>query len=136
MKIAITIPQMLVRVIGSIMLVLGALFWTGNMLSLIPVHMLLGLILVLSLWAVAVLAARAGVHLGLVALAIGWGLVVPALGFSQDAILPGPAHWLIQVLHLLVGLAAIGLAETLARRGKARLEFGRRTRQTLARSSP
>ena len=136
MKIAITIPQMLVRVIGSIMLVLGALFWTGNMLSLIPVHMLLGLILVLSLWAVAVLAARAGVHLGLVVLAIGWGLVVPALGFTQDAILPGPAHWLIQVLHLLVGLAAIALAEALARRGKAHLEFGRRARQTLARSSP
>jgi hypothetical protein len=49
-----------------------------------------------------------------VALAIAWGLVVPILGLSQDGLLPGPAHWVIQVLHLLVGLAAIGLAEALS----------------------
>ena len=111
---ATTIARWLVRLLGTIMLILGTLFWTGNALSLIPVHMLLGLALVLTLWTLAILAARGGVHPGLVALAIAWGLVVPILGLSQDGLLPGPAHWVIQVLHLLVGLAAIGLAEALS----------------------
>jgi hypothetical protein len=121
MRLAITIPQMLVRLLGVVMLVLGGLFWSGNALELVPIHMLLGVLLVLALWSVAILAARSGVHPGLVALGLLWGLVVPTLGVLQAGLLPGPLHWLIQVLHLLVGLGAIGLAETLARRGKRRL---------------
>ena len=119
MRAAVTLARWLVRLIGLIMLVLGSLFWTGNALSLIPIHMLLGLVLVLTLWALAFLAARSGVHPGLVALAIAWGLVVPILGLSQASLLPGPAHWVIQALHLLVGVTAIGLAEALARRALA-----------------
>ena len=121
MRAAITVAQMVVRLLGTVMLILGSLFWTGNALSLIPVHMLVGVVLVLTLWTLAILAAVRHVHPGLVTLAIAWGLLLPILGLSQASLLPGPAHWLIQVLHLLVGLAAIGLAETLARRGKARL---------------
>jgi hypothetical protein len=121
MKRALSILQMLIRVIGATMLVLGVLFWTGNAYSLINLHMLLGLLLVAMLWAVAGLAARAGVHIGLVALGFAWGLVVPILGLNQASLLPGPMHWLIQILHLLVGLGAIGIAETLSRRAAVRL---------------
>jgi hypothetical protein len=46
--------------------------------------------------------------------------VLPILGVTQGRLLPGSWHWLIQVLHLLVGLAAIGLATDLATRIKAR----------------
>ena len=120
MKTATTIAQTLVRLCGLVLLTLGMLFWTGNARSLIPVHMLLGFVLVLALWVLAALAARAGVHRGLVALAVVWGVVVPALGLTQDRLLPGSAHWLIQVLHLLVGLGAIGQAEGLAARIKGR----------------
>jgi hypothetical protein len=35
---------------------------------------------------------------------------------TQAAVLPGDLHWLVQVLHLLVGLGAIGQAESLATR--------------------
>jgi hypothetical protein len=42
------------------------------------------------------------------------------LGLTQTQLLPGSAHWLIQVLHLLVGLGAISLAETLGRQIQAR----------------
>ena len=114
MRTATTIIQMLIRLLGLIMLVLGLLFWTGNALALIPVHMLLGIALVLLLWVQAALAARAGAGAGLVALAAVWGLVVVALGMTQTRLLPGDFHWVIRVLHLLVGLAAIGLAERLA----------------------
>jgi hypothetical protein len=91
--------------------------------------MLLGLVLVLALWVLAGLAARAGVPLGLVALAVAWGLIVPALGLTQDQLLPGSAHWVIQVLHLLVGLGAIGQAEGLAARIRARQPADRDARR-------
>lgn len=118
MKMIATALQVWVRVGGTIQIGLGLLFWTGNAGALIPVHMLLGSTLVLALWTLAILAAVARVHLGLVALAIVWGLIVPILGMAQVSLLPGSAHWLIQVLHLLVGVAAIGQAENLARRIK------------------
>lgn len=116
MKTTATVVQMLVRLCGLALIVLGILFWTGNALALVPLHVLVGLILVLSLWALAFIAARSGAPPGFVALALLWGLVVPALGLTQDMLLVGGGHWLIQVLHLLVGLAAIALAEGLGQR--------------------
>ena len=115
MKTTATVLQMLVRIIGPILIALGVLFWTGNATALIPIHMLLGITLVLLLWALAILGAVAGVNPGFVALALAWGLIVPILGLSQFQLLPGSMHWIIQVLHLLVGLGAIGLADTFAR---------------------
>jgi hypothetical protein len=114
MRTATTVIRMLIRLLGLIMIVLGLLLWTGNALNLIGMHMLLGIMLVLLLWAQAILAARSGGSLGLVALAIAWGLIVVALGMTQNQLLPGDAHWVIKVLHLLVGMAAIGIAERLA----------------------
>jgi hypothetical protein len=121
MRTSINILRMLMRVLGAILIVLGLLFWSGNALALIPVHMLAGLLLVLSLWTMAILAARGGEQPGLVTLAFAWGLVVPILGVTQDSLLHGPAHVLIQVVHLLLGLGAIGLTEVLARRCLPRL---------------
>ena len=118
MRTATTIAQILVRAAGLTQIVLGVLFWTGNALTLIPIHMLVGSVLVLMLWVLAGIAFWAGVSRGRIALAIVWGVVVVALGMTQNQLLPGPAHWVIQVLHLLVGLAAIGMAEGLAVRIK------------------
>src|SRR5690348_17733002 len=89
MKTAAIVLQMLVRIIGSILIVLGVLFWTGNATALIPIHMLLGITLVLLLWTLAILGAVAGVSRGFVALALAWGLIVPILGLSQFQLLPG-----------------------------------------------
>jgi len=36
------------------------------------------------------------------------------LGLTQTEILPGNLHWLIEVLHLVLGLGAIGLGERLS----------------------
>lgn len=118
MKTTATVAQWLVRVTGLIQIVLGLLFWTGNQLTLVPVHILVGVILVLSLWTLAFAAARSGVEPGLVVVASLWGLLVVALGLTQSQILTGGAHWLIQVLHLLVGVAAIAQGEALGARIK------------------
>jgi hypothetical protein len=114
MRTATTVIQMLIRLAGLIMIALGLLFWTGNALALIPIHMLLGIVLVILLWVQAGLAARAGVGVGTVALAFVWGLVVVALGMTQSRLLPGDFHWVIKALHLVVGIAALGLADRLA----------------------
>lgn len=132
MRTAATVLQILVRVIGSVLILLGILFWTGNADALIPLHMLLGITLVLLLWTLAILGAIAGVNLGLVALALAWGLIVPILGLTQVRLLPGSLHWIIQVVHLLVGLGAIGLADTIARRIKHRQSVRKAARQTSA----
>jgi hypothetical protein len=116
LQTATTIAQLLVTISGLTAVILGLLFWTGNALTLIPIHMVVGLVLVLSLWTLAVLGIRAGVHPGFVALAIVWGLIVPALGATQTQLLPGGAHWVIRVLHLIVGLVAMALGHQLASR--------------------
>jgi len=112
---------MIVRATGLLQIILGLIFWTGNLLNLVSLHMLIGLILVLALWVLAVLAGLSGVNWGFVILAIVWGLIVPVLGVTQTQLMPGGAHWVIQLLHLLVGLGAIGLSERLARMSKQNL---------------
>jgi len=119
MKTVATLLQWLARVLGPLMLLLGALFWTGNALMLIPIHMLIGLVIVLILWVIAILAAFTGAKAGLVLLGIVWGFVVPVLGVTQGTILTGDLHWLVQVLHLAVGVVALALIERLARRVQA-----------------
>jgi len=118
MKTATTVAQLLVRSTGLVQIILGVVFWTGNLLNLIPLHTVIGLVLVLALWTLAVLAMRAGVPVGLVALALVWGLITVIFGMTQTQLLPGPAHVVIRVLHLVVGLGAMGLGEQLARRIK------------------
>ena len=76
--------------------------------------MLTGILLVLALWVQSVLAARTGLGWTVVVVAFVWGLIVVALGMTQDSLLTGDLHWLIKVLHLLVGLGAVGMAESLA----------------------
>jgi hypothetical protein len=108
------VTQILARLILVIQVVLGVLFWTGNAGSLVIVHIAVGLILVLDLWAAIVLGLRAGAPVGLAALALVWSIGMPIFGLIQTGLLPGSAHVVIQVLHLLVGVAAVGLVEGLA----------------------
>ena len=108
--------RILVRACALVLIVLGVLFWIGRAFDLIGLHMLVGIVLVVVLWILAGLAIGARLAPGLVAFAFIWGLVVVALGMAHAQLLPGSAHWVIQVLHLLVGLSAVGLAETLGRR--------------------
>jgi hypothetical protein len=121
MRPTISALQMGIRVLWVVQLALGVLFWTGNALGLVDLHQLLGILLVLALWTQAGLAARAGVEPRLVAVAAVWGLIVPIVGLTQTDLLTGSLHWVTQVIHLLLGLGLIGLAERLATQAKARL---------------
>jgi hypothetical protein len=107
---------MLARICWLVQLALGSLFWTGHLTGLVPVHIIVGLIFVLTLWALALLGLQTKTG-GMIAwAALAWGLITLLLGLGQVKILIGDPHPIAQILHLLVGIAALGFAEDLARR--------------------
>ena len=116
MNRAVTVVHMTIRISGLLLVLLGLAIWTGRADQVIPVHEFLGFVLVLSLWTLSFFAARAGVPMQWVVLAVGWGLVAPILGLTQQGLVTGDWHWTIQILHLLIGLGAIGQGENLALR--------------------
>jgi hypothetical protein len=113
---AATIAQMTIRVSGVLLILLGLAIWTGRVDQVIPIHELLGFVLVLALWTLSIFAARAGVAMRWVVLAVAWGLAAPILGLTQQDLVTGDWHWTIQVLHLLIGVGAIAQGESLAAR--------------------
>lgn len=108
----ITIADWVLRVAVLAAIILGILFWTGNADNLIAVHMLIGIVAVLSLWVIGL--AQGFIKGGSFGLALATfivGLALAIVGLYQQQWLPGSSHWIIQVIHLLLGLAAIGLGE-------------------------
>jgi hypothetical protein len=111
------IASIVLRLCGALAVILGLLFWSGNALNLIPIHMLLGLLVVLSLWIVGI--GQAFSRGGSWPLAIGallLGLLVIVVGMRQSSLLVGPFHWVIQVVHLLLGILAVGSGQIAAAR--------------------
>jgi hypothetical protein len=113
MRTTAAISLWIVRVAGTIQLVLGTLFWTGHAYSYLPLHIISGVVIVLTLWTVAVLALLLRTRGVLAVFGLLWGLALPAFGIGQAAVLPGSMHWIVRVVHLLMGLAAMGVAGTL-----------------------
>jgi hypothetical protein len=115
------IAQMLIRLTGAIQIIVGLLYWAGSLAGSIDAHRGIGYLFVLALWVLGGVAWRVGVPHGLVVFVALWGVLVPAFGLSQQRLIPGPAHWIVRVLHLAVGLFAIRLAEDLGRRIRGQL---------------
>ena len=109
------LPSMLLRLTWVVNLLLGITFWTGNLESLKLVHMIVGIMLVLALWWIAILAIMRQGFGVLPALALLDGLALYALGVSQEQLLP-QNHWIIQVAHLLLAIFAIALGEMITAR--------------------
>ena len=99
---------------GVLLLVLGIVIWTGHGDRLIPVHIAIGFVLVLTLWVLAAIAARSGVPAGTAAFAAAWGLAVVLLGMAQEELVTGGLHWTIQVFHVAVSMGAIWWGRRLA----------------------
>jgi len=119
-----TILFVLVILGGLLELVQGIAIWSGRFPEIVPIHMGIGYGLALVLWVLAFLGALTRVPVSLMVLGLVWGVVMPALGEVQEGLLPGGAHWVIEVIHLLVGLAGIALAlnlsQAIRRRAAAR----------------
>ena len=111
-RIAINI----VRIGVLIELALGILFWTGNADSLQIVHIVIGILVVLSLWTLGIAQGLQGGSFGLALATFVVGFLLALVGLFQKQWLVGSNHWIIQVIHILLGLSAIGLAEMINRR--------------------
>ncbi len=111
---ALPIGSQGVRIAGLATLVLGVLIWVSPdmAVSVRPIHMLAGLVVMVSLLVLAALGLRAGVP-ALPFVAIAWALVLPVFGMTQESITALP-RIAIQVGHLAVGVVAIGLGEALS----------------------
>jgi uncharacterized membrane protein YczE len=106
----------LISVLGLALIVLGALFWDQQALTLVPLHMLLGVLFVLCLWGLVAVGFIARLRAPLPLLVLVWSLIVPVFGVAQTRLLAGPHRLLVETAHLLVGLIAMGLGHGLARR--------------------
>jgi hypothetical protein len=118
----VLVTQIVARVIAVVQVALGILVWTGHGDSLIPLHIAVGLLLVLDLWAAVALGLRLGAPMRLAIVALVWSIGMPVFGLVQADVLAGDIHVAVQVLHLVVGLAAVGLVEALARSSRRRKE--------------
>lgn len=111
----------ILRLLASVQLLLGVCFWLGYALTWIPFHLAVGSLFVLVLWIMGIVGARQGAGAGMAIAAIGWGLLVAAIGMVQQRVLIGEMHWIVRVTHLIVALAALPLAGVIyARVQKAR----------------
>jgi hypothetical protein len=105
----------LLRALVAVQLILGIAMWTGYGSGLLSVHRASGMLFVLVLWILAIMSLAGRRHIGWSLFAIAWGLVIAAVGFMQVGIMPGDYHWIIKVIHLIIGLAAMPLAEHLVK---------------------
>lgn len=103
-----------VGALAVIQVALGTAFWTGSAVALVPLHMALGTLLVLCLWALAGLGLAARIPVVLSFAGFVWGALTVVYGMTQELVLAGGLHWIAQVLHLAVGLGAVLLAFRIA----------------------
>ena len=113
----IRIASAVLTLAGLLALISGLLFWTGTALNLLALHMLLGFLAVGALWVIGfaqAFARRGSWIIAASALIVGAAMIV--IGMTQSSLLVGEFHWVIQVIHLVLGLLTIGIGHMAAAR--------------------
>jgi hypothetical protein len=103
------IVQIVAGIAGLLALVLGLAIWFVQANTVIPVHMILGLIVTLGLLIVAIMAVFTSELRLLGIIGIIYAVFVPVFGLTQFNLLVGDLHWVIRIAHMLVGLGAMAL---------------------------
>jgi hypothetical protein len=111
----VTILQMIARLLGVVQILLGLAIWLGFATGIVPVHSAIGSLFVLDVWVIAVIALFALDRRTLPLLVLALGGIVLWFGMAQTTLLVGQGHWAVRLLHLLLGLALLGLAESLGK---------------------
>lgn len=106
--------SMVLRGAFVLALLLGLGFWTTILSAggLVLLHMLLGLVVVGSVWYLGLVQAQRGGSLGLTLGTFVLGLVVVIFGLAQNGLETAFRSTLpVQIVHLALGLTAVGLGE-------------------------
>jgi len=114
-KTAAAIVRWTLVAAGTVAVLLGLIVWPGTVIEMGGPHALAGFVVIAALWAMAVIAARAGAGRRVVALAVGSGFVIWAFAGAQ-ALLPGRLHWVIVLPHAVAGIAAVVWGQRLVAR--------------------
>ena len=113
----IRIASMILTLAGALALLSGLFFWFGWAAQLVALHMLLGILAVLALCTIGIAqAALPGGSWSFALIAVPVGIVTLLLGLYQSTLLVGSLHWVVQVLHLALGVIMIGLGHMAAAR--------------------
>ena len=114
----IRIPSMILRVSWLLAFVMGIVFWTGNLdtTGAHTIHEVFGILVAVSLLWLAGENVRQHGNIVLTVLGFVDAIALYLIGVDQANMLTGNGHWLIQVVHVLLAVGAIGLGEVIAAR--------------------
>lgn len=107
------------RVLTVTQLALGGALWAGAAGAWRPLHLGLGGALGLTLVALGAAVSATTRRPGALLLARAWTALLVAYGIGHVRLRPGGGHGTVQVAHLLIGLATLGIAERVVGRGAA-----------------
>ncbi len=98
MTTTVRIVQWVTGIVGLGALVLGLMFWIAH-IDLISLHRLLGFIVAIGLLVMSLIAVstRGMRVLGLVG--VVYAFILPVFGLTQQTLLVGDLHWLIQTIR-------------------------------------
>ncbi len=108
----------LFRMIATIAALVAVAFGMGTYThaDFTTIHMLFGLIVALALLILAVIAVFSSGSRSLGAIGIIYAFIVPIFGVTQQMILAGDFHWLVETAHLVVGFGALVLIGAIGER--------------------
>ncbi len=108
----------LFRIIATIAALVAVAFGIGTYshADFTNIHMLFGLIVTLALLILSIMAVFTSGLRRLGAIGIVYALILPIFGATQQMILPGDLHWLIQATHLIVSFGAIPFIDNIRAR--------------------
>jgi hypothetical protein len=110
----IKLLQWFARIAGLGALALGITFLFGNTAAPLSLHMTLGGIVALVLATLALWALIDRVRIPAAIAALVWAAATVYIGTVQDWWVGAGGHRVIQIVHPLLGIGAMGLAEMLA----------------------
>lgn len=106
------------RIIATIAALGAVTFGLGTYThaNLTDIHMLFGLIVALALLILAMLAVFTRGVRRLGAVGIVYAFILPLFGVTQQMILVGNLHWLVETTHLIVGFGALAFIGAIGER--------------------
>jgi hypothetical protein len=106
----IRVASIVLSFAGLLALILGFLVWIGTGLNLVQMHILLGLLAVGALWVIGIgQAFSTGGSWVIAACALLVGGTLMFIGMTQASLMVGAFHWVIELIHLALGLLVIGI---------------------------